>query len=62
MTEAALRMTSSEFEEKYKIPKPDQDHGREMLFHCGIGLRGSKALLLAHKLGYIKYVTSFVSL
>ena len=62
ITEAALRMSSSEFEDKYKISKPDQDNGHEMLFHCGKGGRGTKAVLVAHKLGYTKYVTSFISL
>lgn len=51
--EVALGLCEEEFQSKYGISKIAPD-GSDVVFHCGKGGRGTKATLLAVKLGYSK--------
>ncbi|XP_076807709.1 rhodanese domain-containing protein CG4456-like [Clavelina lepadiformis] len=51
--ESALNLEENDFQAKYGIPKPTGD-GSDLVIHCMIGGRGSKAIVLAEKSGLHK--------
>ena len=48
----ALKMSPSEFQQKYLVSKPDEND--EIVLHCAHGRRGGNATLQADSMGYSK--------
>ncbi|XP_072234323.1 thiosulfate:glutathione sulfurtransferase [Leuresthes tenuis] len=51
--EESLKLSPELFEQKFSVRAPEKDDDN-IVFHCRIGVRSSKALGIAHQLGFVR--------